>query len=145
MQRWRLWLVAVPPARLRGRPCLSFLIPPTTQVLGIRACLSDPSLAKFDVQQCGGLLRMLDAVNLGNTNPAVSCELACVQQFAKVCGRACAKHRVIAGQRVQAQGDRMEGRAGRCSLIPHPLHIPSHCTSFASSLHIPALKPGLPA
>ena len=52
--------------------------------MGIRACISDPSLDKFDVQQCGGLLRMLDAVNLGNTNPAVSCELSCVEQFAKV-------------------------------------------------------------
>lgn len=60
--------------------------PPThaLQVLGIPACLSDPKLSKFDVDQCPGLLRMLDALNLGNTNPAVSCEDSCVQQFAKV-------------------------------------------------------------
>lgn len=73
LQRW-----------LANPACLAPALPRPPQVMGIRACISDPSLAKFDVQQCGGLLRMLDAVNLGNTNPAVSCELSCVEQFAKV-------------------------------------------------------------
>ena len=59
-------------------------LPSHPQVLGVRACLSDPNLPKFDVQKCGGLLKMLDAVQLGNTNPAVSCEMSCVKQFAKV-------------------------------------------------------------
>jgi hypothetical protein len=66
------------------------LRPFINKVLGIRACLSDPSLPKFDVQQCGGLLRLLDAVNLGNTNPAMSCEESCVEQFGKL-SEACSK------------------------------------------------------
>ena len=63
---------------------------PAPQVLGIRACLSDPNLSQFNIDQCPSLLRLLDALNLGNTNPAVSCEDSCVQQFAKVGTRACA-------------------------------------------------------
>lgn len=54
------------------------------QVISIPECLSDSALLSFDVNECPSLLRMLDALSLGNTNPAVSCELSCVEQFAKV-------------------------------------------------------------
>jgi hypothetical protein len=60
---------------------------PRLQVLKIPACISDPKLTSFAIDQCPSLLRMLDALSLGNTNPAVSCELSCVQQFAKVIQR----------------------------------------------------------
>lgn len=58
--------------------------PPYSQVLSVPACLSDPALASFDAQQCPGLLSMLDALQLGNTNPPAVCDLSCAQQFAQV-------------------------------------------------------------
>lgn len=60
------------------------LRPFVSKVIGIKECLSDPSLNSFDINSCPSLLRMLDALALGNLNPAVSCELSCVQQFAKL-------------------------------------------------------------
>ncbi|KAL4452414.1 hypothetical protein ABPG75_008076 [Micractinium tetrahymenae] len=61
-------------------------------MMGIPACLSDPAITglKFELDQCPSLLRLLDAVQLGNQNPAVSCDLGCVRQFAKL-NDTCAK------------------------------------------------------
>lgn len=45
----------------------------------------DPALTSFDLEQCPSLQRLLDAVQLGNQNPAIPrCEMSCLQQFAKV-------------------------------------------------------------
>ncbi|EFN54770.1 expressed protein [Chlorella variabilis] len=60
------------------------LKPFVSAVISIPECLSDSALLSFDVNECPSLLRMLDALSLGNTNPAVSCELSCVEQFAKL-------------------------------------------------------------
>jgi hypothetical protein len=57
------------------------------QFIGTPECLADitgPSSAAFDINTCQGLLTMLDALALGNTNPPVTCELSCVKQFALV-------------------------------------------------------------
>ncbi|KAL4431461.1 hypothetical protein ABPG75_006717 [Micractinium tetrahymenae] len=55
-----------------------------TKVLSVPACLADPALASFDAQQCPGLYSMLDALQLGNTNPPAVCDLGCAQQFAQL-------------------------------------------------------------
>lgn len=53
--------------------------------MGINECLSDPALPSFDLEQCPSLQRLLDALQLGNKNPAIPpCEMSCLQQFAKV-------------------------------------------------------------
>lgn len=48
--------------------------------------MSDPAITglRFDLEQCPSLLRLLDALHLGNQNPTVACEMSCVQQFAQV-------------------------------------------------------------
>lgn len=61
------------------------LKPFITPFIGTPECLADitgPSSAAFDINTCQGLLTMLDALALGNTNPPVTCELSCVKQFA---------------------------------------------------------------
>ncbi|KAL4421763.1 hypothetical protein ABPG77_009746 [Micractinium sp. CCAP 211/92] len=60
------------------------LRPFVSKVLSVPACLSDPALASFDAQQCPGLLSMLDALQLGNTNPPAVCDLSCAQQFSQL-------------------------------------------------------------
>lgn len=56
------------------------------QILATPECLTDLATTQFDISQCPGLLAMLDALNLGNTNPPVNCELSCVEQFNLVGG-----------------------------------------------------------
>lgn len=47
--------------------------------------MNDKGLQTFDLSQCKSLLAVLDALQLGNSNPTPPiCELGCVQQFAKV-------------------------------------------------------------
>ncbi|PSC72128.1 hypothetical protein C2E20_4426 [Micractinium conductrix] len=60
------------------------LKPFITEVIRIKECISDPKLAEFDFDECPSLQRMLDALNLGNSNPAVTCELSCIAQFDKL-------------------------------------------------------------
>jgi hypothetical protein len=54
------------------------------QVISVPSCLSDPSLTEFKVDECPGLLRMLDALSLGNVNPVAVCDITCAVQFSKL-------------------------------------------------------------
>jgi hypothetical protein len=54
------------------------------QFISVPSCLSDPSLTEFKVDECPGLLRMLDALSLGNVNPVAICDITCAVQFNKL-------------------------------------------------------------
>lgn len=71
-------------------PCMPTSPSPTSlpnlQVMSVGSCMADAnSVAKWDPQQCPGLMATLDALNLGNTSPPTPmCEKSCIREFAKV-------------------------------------------------------------
>ena len=90
-------------------------------MIRIKECISDPKLAEFDFDECPSLQRMLDALNLGNSNPAVTCELSCIAQFDKVGGwvGGCQLQGQIRGA-CKAGGSLLRG----CGWTSPPLRVP---------------------